>query len=223
MSAGERTIDPIMVKRLNPFLERCYQLDDSDAIRRFYDGAAREYDSTLVNDIGYVAPVVSARVFHSFVPDRDARIVDLGCGTGLAGSALHDLGFRHIDGADYAAGMLDVASQKGCYEKLFQCDLNQPLNIATNHYSGALCVGALSGAHIGPGAIDEIVRIIAPGGVFCVTVNERGWIEHGFERRFEQLVTQGRLERLHTKKEDYHTNENIRGWVCVYRVSADPE
>jgi predicted TPR repeat methyltransferase len=210
-----------MPKPLNSFLQRCYALTDSDEIRQFYDRTAQQYESTLVDDIGYVAPAVSARLFAEFVPDRRARIVDLGCGTGLAGAALGDLGYRHIDGADYAPGMLAVAAEKDCYERLFRVDLNKPLDIATGCYSAALCVGALSSAHIRLEAIDEMVRIIAPGGVFCAAVNERGWFDHGFKDRFDQLAAQDRLEPLRISREDYHVKENIPGWVCLYRVPAD--
>ena len=63
------------------FLKSCYQLTDPAEVKAFYDDMAPNYDATLLNEVGYVAPQVSVDVFMRYLQDTDASIIDLGCGT----------------------------------------------------------------------------------------------------------------------------------------------
>ena len=83
------------------FLKTCYQLTEPEAVRAFYEDKARSYDESI-EDVGYVAPQVTASLFAHYVNEADAKIIDLGCGTGLAGLALAKLGFSQLIGADVA-------------------------------------------------------------------------------------------------------------------------
>ena len=52
--------------------------------------------------------------------DKDAQILDMGCGTGLVGVELHKLGYRNIDGLDLSQKCLGVAEGKGVYTNLIR-------------------------------------------------------------------------------------------------------
>jgi predicted TPR repeat methyltransferase len=56
-------------------------------------------------------------------------VIDIGCGTGLAGQALTGHGFTIIDGLDYSAEMLKVAAGHGIYRKLIEADLTKSLDL----------------------------------------------------------------------------------------------
>lgn len=199
------------------FLDRIYSLEDDDDVRAFYDEAAGEYDNILISDIGYVSPTVCAHAIARFLPDRKSPLIDLGCGTGLAGEALAALGYEHIDGVDFSAEMLAVAESRNCYTKLAHADLNAPLEIPSGAYGAAISVGVL-GQHVLPGSLDETVRIVVPGGVVCFSVNERAFESYGFRSKIEALGAEGRTTCLSLTKEPYHVNEHIDGWVCLLRV-----
>ena len=70
------------------FLESIYALDDDGDVRSFYDEAAGDYDEILLAQVGYASPTVCAHIMARFLSDREAALIDLGCGTGLAGEAL---------------------------------------------------------------------------------------------------------------------------------------
>lgn len=199
------------------FLERIYALDDAGDVRSFYDEAARQYDQILVSEIGYVSPSVCAAALAAHLPDKRTRIVDLGCGTGLAGDALSALGYTHIDGVDFSTEMLAVAGTRGCYADLAIGDLNAGLDIADGAYGAAVSVGVL-GQHVPPRALEEIVRVVSPGGVVCFSVNERAFETYGFRDKVDEMAGAGRVDRLSLTRENYHVNEKIEGWVCVIRV-----
>jgi len=204
------------VSRGRRYLEEIYALDNPEDVRAFYDRTAGDYEEILLHDAGYVSPVVCARLFARFFPHRDAVVVDLGCGTGLLGAELAKLGYARIDGIDFSPEMLAVAAQRGCYARLAVGDLNRGLDLPTESYAAAASAGVL-GQHVGPGAIDEALRIVERGGVVCFSVNERAFESHGFRDKIESLVAEEGVECLLLSKEEYHVNEGIEGWVCLLR------
>ena len=201
------------------FLKRCYDLKTGDDVRVFYDRHAGEYDTVLRETIGYVAPEVTAGIFARYVEDRSARVIDLGCGTGFVGEALHAHGFTCVDGADFARPMLDEARAKGVYGELFELDLNDPVALDGRSYDAAISVGSFGEAHIGAAALDSIPPVVARGGIFCVCVNERCVGEMGFGAKFRDMHDRGGVEILSFTEQPYHTNSGILGWVCVMRVA----
>ncbi len=200
------------------FLDRIYALEDRGDVRTFYDEAAGDYDEILLAQVGYVSHTVCAHAIASYLPDRDAALIDLGCGTGLAGKALAALGYTHIDGVDFSLGMLAVAKDRNCYTKLSHADLNAGADIREQSYAAAVSVGVF-GQHVLPTALDEAIRMVASGGVVCFSVNERAFDDYGFRDKVGALGAEGRATCLSLTREPYHRNENIDGWVCVLRVT----
>lgn len=201
------------------FLERIYALEDDGDVRSFYDDAADDYDDILLSEIGYVSPDICAHAVAPHLPDRRSPLIDLGCGTGLAGEALAALGFTHIDGIDFSSEMLAVAGNKGCYSNLALADLNAALSIPDSRYAASISVGVF-GQHVLPGALEEAVRIVEPGGIVCFSVNERAFESYGFRDKVEALQAAGRVTCLSLTKEPYHVKESIDGWVCLLQVAA---
>jgi predicted TPR repeat methyltransferase len=74
------------------FLDRIYALEEDSDVRSFYDDAAGHYDEILLSEIGYVSPTICAHAIAPYLPDKKSALIDLGCGTGLAGEALSALG-----------------------------------------------------------------------------------------------------------------------------------
>ena len=50
----------------------------------------------------------------------------MGCGTGLVGQALKELGYTSIVGVDASSGMLETAGKKEAYRELKELFLGQP-------------------------------------------------------------------------------------------------
>ncbi len=115
--------------------------------------------------------------------------------------------------------MLAVARARGCYEKLAVGDLNAGTEIADGAYAAALSVGVL-GQHVLPPALDEIARVVRPGGIVCFSINERAFESHGFRDKIDAMTGEKRVECLSLEKGPYHMNENIDGWTCLLRTAA---
>ena len=199
------------------FLDRIYALEDQGDVRSFYDETAGDYDEILLAQVGYVSPSVCARTLARFLPGRQDSLMDLGCGTGLAGEALTALGYSHIDGVDFSAEMLALARTRSCYVQLALADLNAGTNIPAGSYAAAVSVGVF-GQHVLPEALDHAISIVEAGGLFCFSVNERAFDDYGFRDKVEALSAEGRTTCLSLTKEPYHVKESIDGWVCCLRI-----
>ena len=76
---------------------------------------------------GYHDPLHCATLVKEFVPNSDSvEIFDMGCGTGLVGLHLKEMGYKKIAGVDASQGMLDVAAEKQSYSELKALFLGTP-------------------------------------------------------------------------------------------------
>lgn len=91
-------------------------------VRTLFDQHAERFDEVLVERLGYRVPWLMRRMLEAVAPGPYARLLDLGCGTGLVGQALQDLA-AHATGVDLSEGMLDQASDRGVYDDLYVGDV----------------------------------------------------------------------------------------------------
>ena len=131
-----------MSKALEGFVARLTALGGgSGDSREIYEDWALTYEENLQEDYGYIAPSIAVDEFVKHCEDRDPRILDLACGTGLVGKELFARGFRTIDGLDYSPGMLAEADKKGIYGNLLVGDMTKPLVLDGASYDAAIAVG----------------------------------------------------------------------------------
>src|SRR6185437_13143482 len=83
-----------------------------------YDVRSRFWDQ----ETSYFAPQRVADGLRRHAPHARLDILDIGCGTGLVGTAVRDLVGR-LDGVDLSPAMLEKARAKAVYDGLFQADL----------------------------------------------------------------------------------------------------
>ena len=170
----------------NPILNKIYTLKgDPDEVRDAYKDWAQSYEKDTVEDMGYVAPAVVAKKLKELKANA-ARVLDAGCGTGLAGLELKKRGYPSIDGMDISPEMLDVAREKNAYGELKVEDMTQPLSYNTNSYDAVTCVGTFTHAHVGPKGFDELIRVTKPEGYVVATVHEDVW-QDGYLKHFDEL------------------------------------
>lgn len=190
-------------KSENPILDKIYSLKGSpeECVDAYKDWAA-SYDKDTVEDMGYVAPAIVADKLAELT-DTGARVLDAGCGTGLAGEELARRGYGIIDGMDISPDMLDVARDKGVYKDLRTQDMTKPLDYDTDSYDAVTCVGTFTHAHVGPTGFDELVRITKPGGIIVATVHEDVY-DDGYEAHFKALEADRVARTVSIEKAPYH-------------------
>ena len=90
----------------------------NDFVEGLFDSYAVKFDQSLVEQLKYNVPKLIAELLLKYQSDAPlGSIMDLGCGTGLAGVELK--GFcQEIEGIDLSKKMLAKARQKNVYSKL---------------------------------------------------------------------------------------------------------
>ena len=168
-----------------PDLDRAYALQTPEDSKRLYAEWADSYDTGFAEDMDYRLPDHVARVFVE--AGGTGPVLDLGAGTGLCSQALAQRGITPIDGTDISQDMLDTAAQKNIYRSLFTGDLTGRLPVEDGVYQGLVSSGTFTTGHVGPEALDEVLRIAAPGAVIALSINAQHWAERGFEQKFAAL------------------------------------
>jgi len=172
----------------------------ADSIRLYADWAGT-YDADFVASEGYV---YHQRVAEILLRQRSlisGPVLDIGCGTGVVGVCLRDGGIDVVDGIDISSQMLAECGKKKtrdkipAYRKLMQADLTKTLNIPDSQYAGLVSAGTFTRGHLGPGALDELWRIAAPGALCAIGINSKHYKSMGFGERLSADVVNGTITK----------------------------
>lgn len=172
-----------------------YSSDGNDELARRYDQWANTYDLDLEKDFDWNGHIRSVEVFVKFV-SPESKVMDVGCGTGLAGAQLASKGFIHIDGFDMSQGMLARAHLRGIYGDLRIGVLGESLDHPTGSYEAAIAAGVFSVGHAPASGWDEVARIVRPGGYFVLTLRPDIFESLGFRAKEHDLVASGNWELI---------------------------
>jgi predicted TPR repeat methyltransferase len=100
---------------------------DPGYVRHLFDQFSADYDSRMLGQLGYAVPSILAELADLVMAGRGGlRILDLGCGTGLAGVAFKPRAAR-LDGIDLSPAMIEKARARGLYDSLMVADLESAL------------------------------------------------------------------------------------------------
>lgn len=174
-------------------LRRAYGLSSDAQSRALYRDWAETYDQTMLEGLHYQSPRLVAERLAALLAEPAAAVLDIGCGTGLAGRELAARGYTAVDGIDISHEMMAVARKHGGYRELVCADLNARLPLADGVYQGAICCGTFTSGHVRANCLDEIMRVLAAGAPFAFTVKLEVWESFGFKDKLAQLESAGAI------------------------------
>ena len=159
-----------------------YKLKKTDEVMKYYDewGEGNKYDKDMV-DWNYTGPKETSEILIKHEKNKDAKIYDAGCGTGLVGVELKKYGFSNFYGADLSQKLLDLVPNN-LYKKLDKVDLNKTIQEQDNTFDSVMCVGTFTFGHVKPPALDEFLRITKNKGLICFTINVGIYEKYGFDK-----------------------------------------
>ena len=182
-------------------LTEAYSVQSPDDNRALYAKWADTYESEFTVPRRYTGPRTAAEVLCEGM-SGSGPVLDAGCGTGLAGEHLRDLGVAVVDGFDISPEMLAKARAKTAadgspvYRKTVEVDLTGPIDVPADTYNGIVSVGTFTHGHVGPDAIDELLRIACPGARCVIGVHSSIFESDGFKDRFERYAAEGVISGL---------------------------
>ena len=195
-----------------------YKLKTTDEVMKYYDewGIKNKYDQDMI-DWDYTGPKETVATFTKYAKDKNIKILDAGCGTGLVGIELKKHNYLNIDGMDLSKKLLDLVPQ-GYYQNLDQVDLNKPMKVKNDTYDAILCVGTFTFGHVKPHALDEFIRISKNKALVSFTINEGIYEEYGFDKKIEELKKNKSWDVKEFFKSDYIASKNVNAWLCLAEV-----
>ena len=180
-----------------------------------FDDWADSYDHDLVDDLGYVADAEACKHFIERVPDRSARILDAGCGTGLVGRRLKAAGYDDLHGRDYSTGMLEQAEVTAVYRSLGQQDLTRAI-VEDTPFDAVIAVGVFAFSLPSAEHLVHLTDCLHPGGLALVTVNGKAWREVDWPAKLADYDARYPGSRLLAIEQiDYLKNEGIDGRLLI--------
>ena len=195
-----------------------YKLKKTDEVMKYYDewGKGNKYDQDM-SDWKYSGPKETVEIFKKYAKNKDIKIDDAGCGTGLVGVELKKFGYNEYDGADLSQKLLDLVP-KNLYQNLFKADLNKTIETSDDAYDAVMCVGTFTFGHVKPNALDEFIRITKNKGLICFTINEGIHEEYGFDKKLEELESENKWKKLEFFKSNYIASKDVNAWLGLYEV-----
>ena len=203
----------------NDFLTRVYNCKNNEDLVALYDDWAESFNGDVTGEAqNYVAPALAAQAVVQAGGNLNGIALDVGCGTGLSGAALKQVGAKTIDGLDISPGMLKVARRTGVYRDLETADLSKPVKKEDAQYDIIFCIGTWTHGHVGPSpSMRESVRVVKQGGIIAGTILDDIWASHGFEAEVERLAREGLVEVVSADSMDYRKGAGVTARVLVLR------
>jgi len=171
------------------------------SIEKYYDNVAKDY-SKAMDAWGYQVPQLMTEVLieHGKVkPSSDYKIVDLGCGDGAVGDALHKRGLTNLTGADISDGMMEFAEKRGIYKALKKADLMKKLPFDDSSFDCAVTSAVTT--YLDSSALKFWLPIVKSGGLFCIVHKASVWPKWEGEH--------DRLEETKAWKLIWRTDESV--------------
>jgi ubiquinone/menaquinone biosynthesis C-methylase UbiE len=195
-----------------------YKLKTSEELLKYYQDWTdnNQYNKDMV-DWNYIAPKETVSILKKYVFNKNSKILDAGCGTGLVGIELKKYGYSNIEGVDFSQNMLDLVPQS-IYKKIEKINLNKALKFKDNIYDVIMCVGAFTYGHVKPQALDELIRITKNNGFICFTINEGIYEEYGFDNKIKELSNNKSWDVKEFFKSDYITTKDVDAWLCLAEI-----
>lgn len=172
---------------MKDWLKTVYSETSSSKLNKHYKNWANLYDTDM-SSWGYAYPLQLNKILTNKLRlKKTIKILDAGCGTGYVAEVLNKLNYKNITGIDFSEEMLAIARSKKIYKKLICQSLNEKIELRSTQFELIICTGVLTSGHVGPSALNELIRLLKPQGFFICSIAESVYKKNGFEKEIKNL------------------------------------
>lgn len=140
-------------------------------VRCLFDQYAERFDGHLLETLRYRGHLLVGGMAGRLFGEASLAILDIGCGTGLAGAELRPLAHRLV-GVDLSPRMVEQAMRRGIYDDIASGDMVEAMRRAPGAWDLIAAADVL--AYVGDlrPVFQAAATALRPGGLFVATVEE---------------------------------------------------
>jgi len=218
------------MKQFSNELHEAHQNNDFQKQQEMYSKHSSIYDDYCKQEGYHAHQRLVEKIKELYPKQRNVKILDYGCGTGLASDALFAENFQDIDGLDPNSKLLNVARSKGIMKVLYNLSSEDDDSMIQSGRYDLVCSSGVffpSPSYPGYRVIAKICRYVKPGGyiVICtgdILVNDK----NNEYQLIEDLKKDGRIEILQRElvdnyRDPVHTEEGelpLQGLILTYKL-----
>jgi ubiquinone/menaquinone biosynthesis C-methylase UbiE len=178
------------------------------AVQKYHDRVAGRYDHSYDDPFWRWHDELTWAYLKPHLPrDANARVVDLGCGTGKWAAKIAKSGYR-VTGVDISPKMIDQARRRMAQvsgtdrAEFVQADLQDLSALPADQFALAVALGDAMGCTSSPlAAMTQVRRILRAGGVLVATFDNRlacidFYLSKGDPRATRRFLRDGRTHWL---------------------------
>lgn len=173
-------------------------------IKEIYKKFSLTYESDVKGEMRYTAYVKVPQFILKHLNSETARILDLGCGTGLSSSLFFKAGYQ-VTGVDGSSAMIKHA-RKLPFQKLVCQDLGKPLRVKDESFDAAVMVGVMEYISNPAAVLKQVRRKLKPGGIFGLTFSKKSnWCEQSglksyYKKDLEPMIREAGFSIIESDK-----------------------
>lgn len=132
--------------------------------KNFYNHSDRYYEVLKNEPKSYYQEFIDFVKFY--LPEKDIKIIDLGCGTGQSSDYLAQAGYR-VTGFDYSQRFIDYAKNNFSKAEYIQGDAEK-MQIADGSYDALVTFNTVEHLTNLESCLREMIRVVKPGGKLII-------------------------------------------------------
>ena len=142
---------------LNTLIGKTTKAPPKEYVEKLFDNYADGFDESLVKQLKYKLPFLIKELVNKVAPSSSKfnNVIDLGCGTGLAGQDLRGIS-NNLIGIDLSNKMIIKAKERQVYDILITGDITEILNARKEKYDLFVALDVL----IYIGEVSSIFKVI---------------------------------------------------------------
>lgn len=196
---------------LKPDLWTPRTVEDTIAV---YADWAKTYDAE-VKARGYKTPARLSAALATLA-DLSEPVLDFGCGTGISGAALRQVGFKRIHGTDVTAEMLEKATTTGLYEKTWLSD-PEDMSFGKGAYKAIAAIGVVSLGAAPPETLHTLIKKLDTGGILALSYNEPTVKDPKYIKALDDEIAAGRVDVVFRETGPHLEDVDMNSDVIILR------
>lgn len=157
-------------------------------IRQIYRDFSRSYETDVKRKMHYTAYIAVPNLVLNHLSAPPAKILDLGCGTGLSSLQFFKAGYQ-VTGIDGTRVMIERARRLP-FQKLISQNLEKPLRVKEQSFDAAVMIGVLEYINNPVALLTQVRRKLRPAGIFGLTFPQKSswYTESGLKSYYKKEI-----------------------------------